>query len=222
MKRSMVFVVFIITYINNKAFATKQETNNIFNPLKQTPSALMFDNLSKPKEFNKNNNLTRKTGSFKLAIGEPLYIKGKVVDAFGVPIEGVIIKIWQTNSAGKYHSLLTKDSKYIDKNFIMSGQSITDNTGHYEFITIFPGFYDDRAPHINVIIAHKKFGLIETEIYFKDNPKNIDDPIYMSYPEEDRKMLTASVEYVDPEDLSKGKKITFNVVMDGIHQYKRY
>ena len=222
MKRSMVFVVFIITYINNKAFATKQETNNIFNPLKQTPSALMFDNLSKPKEFNKNNNLTRKTGSFKLAIGEPLYIKGKVVDAFGVPIEGVIIKIWQTNSAGKYHSLLTKDSKYIDKNFIMSGQSITDNTGHYEFITIFPGFYDDRAPHINVIIAHKKFGLIETEIYFKDNPKNIDDPIYMSYPEEDRKMLTADIRYVDRNNITRGKIAEFNVVMDGLQQYKRY
>lgn len=222
MKRSMVFVVFIITYINNKAFATKQETNNIFNPLKQTPSALMFDNLSKPKEFNKNNNLTRKTGSFKLAIGEPLYIKGKVVDAFGVPIEGVIIKIWQTNSAGKYHSLLTKDSKYIDKNFIMSGQSITDNTGHYEFITIFPGFYDDRAPHINVIIAHKKFGLIETEIYFKDNPKNIDDPIYISYPEEDRKMLTADIRYVDRNNITRGKIAEFNVVMDGLQQYKRY
>ncbi len=222
MKRSMVFVVFIITYINNKAFAMKQETNNIFNPLKQTPSALMFDNLSKPKEFNKNNNLTRKTGSFKLAIGEPLYIKGKVVDAFGVPIEGVIIKIWQTNSAGKYHSLLTKDSKYIDKNFIMSGQSITDNTGHYEFITIFPGFYDDRAPHINVIIAHKKFGLIETEIYFKDNPKNIDDPIYMSYPEEDRKMLTADIRYVDRNNITRGKIAEFNVVMDGLQQYKRY
>ncbi len=222
MKRSMVFVVFIITYINNKAFATKQETNNIFNPIKQTPSALMFDNLSKPKEFNKNNNLTRKTGSFKLAIGEPLYIKGKIVDAFGVPIEGVIIKIWQTNSAGKYHSLLTKDSKYIDKNFIMSGQSITDNTGHYEFITIFPGFYDDRAPHINVIIAHKKFGLIETEIYFKDNPKNIDDPIYMSYPEEDRKMLTADIRYVDRNNITRGKIAEFNVVMDGLQQYKRY
>lgn len=214
------FVILINLFLLSARAGNK--INNMFNPLKQTPSALIFDNISKPRNFNKNNNLTRKTGSFKLAIGEPLYIKGKVVDAFGVPIEGVMIKIWQTNAAGKYHSLLTKDSKYVDKNFIMSGQAITNNVGYYEFITIFPGFYDDRAPHINVIITHKKFGIIETEIYFKDNPRNENDPIYMSYPEEDRKMLTAEVKYVDPNNITKGKIAEFDIVMDGLQQYKRY
>lgn len=223
MKRFIVLFIYIIAISEGSTvFAASRKTNNIFEPLKQTPSALMFDNLSKPREFNKNNNLTRKTGSFEMAVGEPLYIKGKVVDAFGVPIEGVIIKIWQTNAAGKYHSLLTKDSKYIDKNFIMSGQSITDNMGYYEFITIFPGFYDDRAPHINIIIAHKKFGIIETEIYFKDNPKNANDPIYMSYPEDDRQMLTADMKYIDSNNVAKGKIAEFNIVMDGLQQYKRY
>ncbi len=223
MKRLIVLFIYIIAISEGSTvFAANRKTNNIFEPLKQTPSALMFDNLSKPREFNKNNNLTRKTGSFEMAVGEPLYIKGKVVDAFGVPIEGVIIKIWQTNAAGKYHSLLAKDSKYIDKNFIMSGQSITDNMGYYEFITIFPGFYDDRAPHINIIIAHKKFGIIETEIYFKDNPKNTNDPIYMSYPEDDRKMLTADMKYIDSNNVTKGKIAEFNIVMDGLQQYKRY
>lgn len=195
---------------------------DVFNPLEQTPSALIVDNLSKPKTFNKNNNLTRKTGAFDVAIGEPLYIRGNIIDAFKVPIENAIVKIWQTNAAGKYHSLIGANSKYVDKNFIMSGQSITDNMGYYEFLTIFPGFYDDRAPHINVIISHKKFGIIETEIYFENHPKNNTDPIYLSYPENDRKRLTATVQYVDKDDVAKGKIAIFNVVMDGIHQYKRY
>ena len=73
-----------------------------------------------------------------------------------------------------------------------------------------------------MIIAHKKFGIIETEIYFKNHPRNFKDPIYLSYPEQDREALTAEVNYVDSYDLTKGKIITFNVVMDGIHQYKRY
>ncbi|MDR1426034.1 MAG: hypothetical protein LBI70_03550 [Rickettsiales bacterium] len=195
---------------------------SIFSPQKQTPSALVSDNLSKPREFSRSNNLVRKAGSFRLALGEPLYIRGKVTDAFGVPIDGVIIKIWQTNAAGKYHSLLGKNSRYLDKNFVMSGQAITDNMGKYEFITIFPGFYDDRAPHINFIVLHKKFGLIETEMYFKDNPKNFIDPIYMNYPENERKLLSADTQLVSKEGPENGRVAIFNLVMDGLQQYKRY
>ena len=195
---------------------------DVFNPLKQTPSALIVDNISKPKKFNKNNNLTRKTGSFNVAVGEPLYIVGTVIDAFKIPIEGAIIKIWQTNAAGYYQTLLNDSSKYVDKNFMVSGQATTNNLGQYSFITIFPGFYDDRAPHINVIITHKKFGTIETELYFDGHFRNNKDPIYLSYPEEDRKKITASMSYVNNNDLSKGKIATFNIVMDGIHQYKRF
>ena len=150
----------------------------------------MVDNLTKPEVFHKSNNLTRKAGSFKKAKGEPLYIKGKVTDAFGVPISNAKIKIWQTNSAGKYHSLLETYSTYLDPNFIMSGEANTDNLGNYEFITIFPGFYDDRAPHINLMVSHDDFGIIETEFYFKNHPLNKTDPVYFAYPRQDRELLT--------------------------------
>lgn len=154
MKKLLFFVLFLV-FCTRVYSAESSYKSDIFNPLPQTPSALIVDNLSKPKIFNKNNNLTRKTGSFYMAVGEPLYIKGNIIDAFKVPIEGVIVKIWQTNAAGKYHTLLNKNSKYLDPNFVMSGQSVTDNMGNYEFLTIFPGFYDDRAPHINFIITQK-------------------------------------------------------------------
>ncbi len=221
MKKFLIFLLFLL-FRKYNCYSKDIYRSDIFNPLPQTPSALIVDNLSKPKIFNKNNNLTRKTGSFYMAVGEPLYIKGNVIDAFKVPIEGVIIKIWQTNAAGFYHTLLNKNSKFIDPNFIMSGQSVTDNMGNYEFLTIFPGFYDDRAPHINFIIAHKKFGIIETEMYFENHFRNKMDPIYLTYPEDDRKKLTAKVEYVDIKNLDKGKVVTFNIIMDGIQQYKRY
>ncbi|MDR2077463.1 MAG: hypothetical protein LBP39_00680 [Rickettsiales bacterium] len=214
------FGVSMAMLVNNSYGGT--HISGIFTPLRQTPMAILFDNLSKPSTFNKNNNLVRKTGSFKVAVGEPLYIRGTVTDAFKVPIEGVIIKIWQTNAAGKYHTLLHKNSKYIDNNFLMSGQSITNNMGKYEFITIFPGFYDDRAPHINVIISHQKFGIIETEMYFDGHYRNSADPVYMAYPEEDRKQLTASVEQVSKNNLKDGKIATFNIVLDCVQQYKKY
>jgi protocatechuate 3,4-dioxygenase beta subunit len=210
--------------ISGAAFAQNHHhASGLFNPQKQTPAALLGDNLSKPKNFNKSNNLTRPVGSFHVAIGEPLYLQGIVTDAFRVPLEGVLIKIWQTNAAGKYHSLLKPNSKYVDKNFLMSGQSLTNNLGYYEFITILPGFYDDRAPHLNIIISHKKSDiLLETELYFEEHPLNTKDPIYNMYPPEDKKRLTAKIEYVDNHDPTQGKVAIFNITLDTIQQYKRF
>jgi protocatechuate 3,4-dioxygenase beta subunit len=222
LKKARLFVCIFLIIANSTGAIGKSFVADTFNPLKQTPSILIPDNLSKPSKFNKNNNLTRPTGSFKIAVGEPLYIKGKVTDVFGVPIEGAIIKIWHTNSAGYYQDLINKNSDFYDPSFLGSGQYISNNLGNYEFLTIFPGFYDDRAPHINMIISHKKFGIIETELYFEKHPKNLTDSIYLSYPEKEREMLTGNTNYVDIYDLRKGKVVVFNIVMDGIHQYKKF
>ncbi|MDR0571372.1 MAG: hypothetical protein LBG48_00810, partial [Rickettsiales bacterium] len=146
----------------------------------------------------------------------------KVTDVFKVPIEGVIIKIWHTNAAGYYQDLVNKNSSFYDPNFMGSGQAITNNLGNYEFVTIFPGFYEDRAPHINMIITHKRFGIIETEMYFRNHSRNTTDPIYLSYTNEEREMLTGDVGYIDAYDFKKGKIVIFNIVMDGIHQYKKF
>lgn len=195
---------------------------DIFTPQKQTPSGFIINTISKPETFSTSNDLTRTPGSFNVAVGELLYLKGKITDAFGVPIEGANVKIWQTNSSGRYQSLLNEKSEYIDKNFIMSGTTRSDNLGRYGFKTIFPGFIDGRAPHINMIISHPQFGEIQTEVYFENHPLNASDPQYNSYPEEDRKLLTAKVvnyDYLNPND---GKIATFNIVMDGVHSYKGY
>lgn len=215
------FVIPFVLCLEAKADSNRTIAD-LFNPMPQTPSVAMVDNITKPDVFYKSNNLTRKAGSFKMAKGEPLYIKGKVTDAFGIPISNAKIKIWQTNSAGKYHELLDKHDPYRDPNFIMSGQSNTDNLGNYEFVTIFPGFYDDRAPHINLIINHDEFGIIETEFYFKNHPLNKKDPIYNHYPRQDREMLTADVRYLNKDNYDEGKVAVFNIVMDGIHAYKKY
>ena len=216
------YSLFFVFVLNTEDLYSSEKSVDMFNPKKQTPNVLIVDNITKPDEFNKSNNLLRKAGSFKKAKGEPLYIKGVVKDAFGVPISNVKIKIWQTNSAGKYQNLLNKFSPYYDKNFLTSGESITDNMGKYEFITVFPGFYDDRAPHINMVITHEKFGIIETEFYFKGHFLNEKDVQYLSYSEEDKKALTANVYYLDDKDYKKGKIAVFNIIMDGIHEYKRF
>ncbi len=214
------FVILLIIFFNIN-FANG-EVVDIFSPLKQTPNRLINTTISQPEIFSTSNDLTRNVGSFYVAKGELLYLKGKVVDAFGIPIEGATIKIWQTNSSGHYQSLLDEESNYIDENFVMSGTARTDNLGRYGFKTIFPGFEENRAPHIYMTISHRNFDTIETELYFKDHPLNEKDPYYMSYDLEDRIALTADVVSIDEKNIKDGKVATFNIVMDGIHPYKGY
>ena len=175
-----------------------------------------------PETFGKTNNLAKKTGSFYRAFGEIIFIQGNISDSFGVPISNVVVEIWQTNSAGKYHTLLEKNSEFFDKYFNMSGRTITDNLGNYHFITVMPGSYSGRAPHINFNVYHPKFGKLETEMYFVNHPQNQTDYQYLAYTNKERDLLTADVrtiDFIDPEAI---KLCNFNLVMKGIHQFKKF
>lgn len=194
----------------------------LFNPRIPTPNRLFSADLSRPVSFTNSNNLIRKPGSFYQAIGEVIQIKGKVTDSFGVPIAGAVIDVWQTNSAGKYQTLIEEDSEFMDVNFNMSGKAITDNLGNYNFITIMPGSYLNRAPHINFNIYSTNFGRIETEMYFENHPYNESDYEYLSYSEKEKKLLTAKVSLSDIFDPNSYKICIFNIVMSGVHEYKSF
>mgnify|MGYP006290151643 CR=1 FL=1 len=192
-----------------------------FSPKTPTPSRLFTADLSMPDTFATTNNLAKKVGSFYRAYGEIIFIQGTVTDSFGIPIHNAVIEIWQTNSAGKYHTLLETGSGYVDKFFSMSGRAITDNIGNYHFITIMPGALAGRAPHINMNVYHPRFGRLETEMYFMNHPYNFTDFQYLSYPEEDRILLTANVRTTDILNPKSIKIATFNITLKGIHQYKK-
>ncbi len=194
----------------------------IFLPKIPTPNRMFSADLSKPEVFVNSNDLIKKSGSFYQARGEVISLEGRVTDSFGVPISGAIIEIWQTNSAGKYQNLLEKNSKFLDVYFNMSGKAVTDNLGYYNFLTILPGSYLERAPHININIYHQDFGKIETELYFQDHPKNEFDYEYLSYNDEERKLLTARVELSDVFDATSMKKYFFDIFMNGVHKYKGF
>jgi len=201
--------------------ALEKEKYPFFSPKKQTPSRFFSADLSMPDTFVTSNNLAKKTGSFYRASGEIIFLQGVLTDSFGVPISGAIIEIWQTNAAGKYHTLLEPDSEYIDKHFNMSGRTITDNMGAYHFITIMPGAVQGRSPHINMNVYHQKFGRIETEMYFENHPYNNTDFQYLAYIDEERKMITAKVFHTDILNNDSIKIATFNLTMTGTHQYKK-
>jgi protocatechuate 3,4-dioxygenase beta subunit len=199
-----------------------KDSPSLFHAKRPTPSRFFAADLSMPDSFATTNNLAKKTGSFYRAFGEIIFVQGTITDSFNVPIAGAVVEIWQTNAAGKYHTLLEQGSEYIDKYFSMSGRTITDNLGNYHFITIMPGSRMGRAPHINMNIYHQKFGRLETEMYFQDHPYNDSDYQYLVYNKEDRALLTSRVSHSNIFDTKSIKVCTFNITMRGVHQFKRF
>ncbi len=211
-------------YTENKTEDSDHIKSNLspFKPKKPTPARFFSADLSMPETFFSSNNLIKKTGSFYRGFGEIIFFRGIITDSFGVPINNAIVEIWQANSAGKYHSLLEPNSEYIDPYFNMSGKAITNNVGEYNFITIMPGSKVGRAPHININVYHPKFGKLETESYFENHPNNKNDYQYTSYDKIDADLLTAKVSYSEPNNPKSVKICTFNIVLQGTHQYKKY
>jgi protocatechuate 3,4-dioxygenase beta subunit len=65
------------------------------------------------------------------------------------PLAGAIVDLWQCDAEGVYSD--AKDTRYFDtsgKKFLR-GYQITDRNGAATFITIYPGWYPQRTPHIH-------------------------------------------------------------------------
>lgn len=224
----LLFFVACLLYWNHPTLANVNTLQkragavDIFSPKPATPNSIYFDFVTRPRTISSSNNLIKKPGAFQIATGEILYIQGIVTDAFGVPVSNAIVEIWQTNATGAYHTLISAYDKRYDPNFSMSGRSITDNLGRYYFITIFPGFYANRAPHINMHVRHQDFQEIRTEVYFSGHPRNALDPYYLSYSEAERELVTCATNYLEDDKPVMGKVCNFDIVLNGVQLYRRF
>ncbi|WP_224485561.1 dioxygenase family protein [Robertkochia aurantiaca] len=86
--------------------------------------------------------------------GVPLQIQIQVLDKAHncQPMAGVAVDIWHCDNHGKYseygnHYLQRED---LTGEHFLRGRQLTDKEGRVSFLSIFPGYYPDRAPHIHV------------------------------------------------------------------------
>ncbi len=181
------------------------------------------------KIINKSNNLVRKPGAARKAMGQYIKIAGKIVDEDCLPISNAVIQIWQADNAGKYldeYDLKTEwnvQDKRYDKHFRYSGTAQTNNLGEYGFITILPGLTDDTsAPHINLNIRHSDFAELSTRIFFNKHPRNAKD-FYLNKVESGKKTLvTAQGHKLDQQNRFEGRVYDLDVTLEGINKYRQY
>jgi protocatechuate 3,4-dioxygenase, alpha subunit len=131
------------------------------------------------------------------AKGERVWLKCRVLDGDGVPVDDAMLEIWQADSEGKYNHPDDRQAKTPDSACRGFGRMGTAEDGSCEFETIKPGRVPGpgktlQAPHLNVGVYARGILLqLYTRIYFDGEPANEEDPILGSVPVERRGTLMA-------------------------------
>jgi protocatechuate 3,4-dioxygenase, beta subunit len=122
------------------------------------------------------------------ALGERIVVSGRVTDSAGRPVRHQLVEIWQANAAGRYRHTVDNHDAPLDPNFTGAGRCLTDQDGHYRFVTIRPGEYPWanhrnawRPAHIHFSLFGPSFSArLVTQMYFPGDPLLDFDPMYQS------------------------------------------
>jgi protocatechuate 3,4-dioxygenase beta subunit len=155
-------------------------------------------------------------------IGERIIVAGRISDEDGRSVRNALIEVWQANAAGRYHHWRDQHDAPLDPHFHGLGKMLTDDEGHYRFVSIKPGPYPWRN-HTNAWRpAHIHFSLfgnsyaqrLITQMYFPGDPLIPLDPIYNSAPEEARERLVSAFDVaLTLEGIAIGYR--FDIVLRG-------
>lgn len=92
------------------------------------------------------------------------------------PLEGVFVDLWHCDAQGNY----SEYNRQIDGNFtnqhFLRGRQTTDMNGNASFISIYPGWYPGRAPHLHLEVKDENNrSLLITQVAF---PEDISNTVY--------------------------------------------
>ena len=130
--------------------------------------------------------------------GQPITIKGRLIDGDGEPLKDGLIEIWQADANGIYASPV--DARWKgETGFAGWGRAACDfDSGEYVFETIRPGPVQlegeaFQAPHINFWIVARGINIgLNTRMYFAGEPLNETDPVLQLVEPHRRETLIAS------------------------------
>lgn len=116
------------------------------------------------------------------ALGQVVYLSGRVLDLHGAPVADAVLEIWQANAAGRYRHPGDVNPAALDPNFEGYAKMRTGPDGRYAIKTVKPGAYSTgmpdwtRPPHIHFDISGRSSRLV-TQMYFEGEALNDADPL---------------------------------------------
>jgi protocatechuate 3,4-dioxygenase beta subunit len=125
--------------------------------------------------------LTIIAGKDARALGQVVYVSGRVINVRGEPVVDAELEIWQANAAGRYTHPSDQNPAPIDPNFEGYAKIRTGPDGGYRFKTVKPGAYpatpsSTRPPHIHFDVKGRVNRLV-TQMYFEGEALNDKDAI---------------------------------------------
>lgn len=141
--------------------------------------------------------------------GEPLVVRGQVLDIFGRPIAGATLDVWAANDEGFYDV----QQKGIQPDFNLRGLFTTEADGSYWFRTVKPRYYpipDDgpvgqllaalgrhpfRPAHLHFLVSAPGYETVVTHIFTPDCPYLAEDAVFGV-----KESLVADFRHVDDSD----------------------
>src|SRR3989475_12847291 len=124
--------------------------------------------------------------------GTKLTITGQVFTRGCRPVAGAWLDFWQADAQGKYDNA----------GYRLRGHQVTDGAARYTLLTVMPGEYPGRTPHIHVKVRARNGPVLTTQLYFPGARQNQGDMLF-------RQELLLQI-----RDTAAGKAGTFNFVLD--------
>lgn len=92
------------------------------------------------------------------------------------PLEDVFVDIWQCDAEGNYSEYNGQlDGDFTSEHFLR-GRQTTDANGSVTFVSLYPGWYPGRAPHLHLeILSNTGASLLITQVAF---PEDISETVY--------------------------------------------
>ncbi|MBB2671974.1 UNVERIFIED_ORG: protocatechuate 3,4-dioxygenase beta subunit [Rhizobium esperanzae] len=118
--------------------------------------------------------------------GLPLRLAVRIVHAADCrPVENADIDIWHTDHRGIYSGreaadMCTLDDAEAISGLAFRGRQLTDAAGQASFLTVYPGWYKGRTPHVHCRILVEGRELLVSQIYFDDA---LSDIVYGGHPD---------------------------------------
>ena len=124
--------------------------------------------------------------------GEPMAVRGRVLDTAGKPVAGALIDVWQTNDDG-FYDVQQKD---VQPDWNLRGVFTTDEKGEYWYRSVKPRYYpipDDgpvgkmlaalgrhpnRAAHVHYIVSAPGYDPVITHIFAPDCQYLAEDAVF--------------------------------------------
>ena len=114
--------------------------------------------------------------------GVALLINLTIVDKTNncMPLDGAHVDIWHCDKDGNYSEYGNHPMQRTDLTaaHFLRGRQTTDAKGHVSFLSIYPGWYNGRAPHIHIEVFDKSgTSMLVTQVAF---PEDISNKVYSS------------------------------------------